>query len=208
MTQQHDEDTRVDRLGPSEMYTDDDRPMPVERDERPDQVERVEPAHRASAGGSAFYGWLVAIGMIALLTGIVGAVAAAVDYAITIDWNQAQDSAGTAGTIGIVSVVVLLVILAIAYYAGGSVAGRLARAHGALQGFGVWLIGIVVTAIVAGLAAMAGSEYDVLNRMDLPSVPIADTTLTTGGLIAVAAAALITLVAAVAGGRAGSRRTF
>ena len=56
-----------------------------------------------------------------------------------------QGSAGTAGTIGIASVVVLLVVLAIAYYAGGSVAGRLARAHGALHGFGVWLIGIVVT---------------------------------------------------------------
>ena len=205
MTQQHDEDTRVDRLGPSEMYADEG-PTVVEpdRDERPD---RVEPAYRRSSGGSAFYGWLVAIGMIALLTGIVGAVAAAVDYAITIDWNEAQGSAGTAGTIGIVSVVVLLVILAIAYYAGGSVAGRLARAHGALQGFGVWLIGVVVTAIVAGLAALAGSEYDVLNRMDLPSVPIADNTLTTGGLIAVAAAVLITLVAAVAGGRAGKRRT-
>lgn len=203
MTQQHDEDTRVDRLGPSEAYVDD-RPTVAdpERDERDDGV--LEPRRRGSVGGSAFYGWLVAIGMIALLTGIVGAVAAAVDYALTIDWNAAQ---GSAGTIGIASVVVLLVVLAIAYYAGGSVAGRLARAHGALHGFGVWLIGIVVTAIVAGLAALAGSEYDVLNRMDLPSLPIADTTLTTGGLVAVAAAVLTTLVAAVAGGVAGKRRT-
>ncbi|MET9275690.1 hypothetical protein [Kribbella sp. NPDC003557] len=207
MTQQHDEDTRVERLGPSEAYVDD-RPTMAdpERDERADEV--LEPRRRGSAGGSAFYGWLVAIGMIAVLTGIVGAVAAAVDYALTIDWNAAQGSAGTAGTIGIASVVVLLVVLGIAYYAGGSVAGRLARAHGALHGFGVWLIGVVVTAIVAGLAALAGSEYDVLNRMDLPSLPIADTTLTTGGLVAVAAAVLITLVAAVAGGRAGTRRTI
>lgn len=202
MSQQHKDDTRVERLGPSETY-DDEPPTIVERDD----ADQVEPTNRRSTSGSAFYGWLVAIGMIALLTGIVGAVAAALDYALTIDWNQAQDSAGTAGTIGIASVVVLLLVLGIAYYAGGSVAGRLARAHGALHGFGVWLIGIVVTAIVAGLAAMAGSEYDVLNRMDLPSLPIADTTLTAGGLIAVAAAALITLVAAVAGGLAGKRRT-
>jgi hypothetical protein len=205
MTQQHDEDTRVERLGPSEAYVDD-RPVAAEPDQ-PDRSDRVEPRYRRSSGGSAFYGWLVAIGMIALLTGIVGAVAAAIDYALTIDWSDAQDSAGTAGTIGIASVVVLLLILAISYYAGGSVAGRLAGAHGALQGFGVWLIGVVVTAIVAGLGALAGSEYDVMSRMDLPSVPIADTTLTTGGLIAVAAAALITLLAAVAGGRAGKRRT-
>jgi len=199
MTQQHEEDTRVERLGPSEMYNDD-RPEPP-------ASEQVEPSHRRSAGGATFYGWLVAMGMIALLTGIVGAIAAAVDYAITINWNAAKGSAGTAGTVGIVSVVVLLVILAIAYYAGGSVSARLARAHGALHGFGVWLLGVVVTAIVAGLAAVAGSEYDVLNRVDLPSVPIADNALTTGGLVAVAAALLVTLFAAVAGGRAGQRRT-
>jgi hypothetical protein len=197
MSQQHEEDTRVDRLGPSEMFTDD-------RSTTPEPV-RAHPAYRRSSGGATFYGWLVAIGMIALLTGIVGAVAAALDYALTIDWSEAQGSTGTAGTIGIASVVVLLLILAVAYYAGGSVAGRLARAHGALQGLGVWLIGIVVTAIVAGLAAVAGSEYDVMGRMDLPSVPIADQTLTTGGLIAVGAAALITLVAAMIGGRAGQR---
>jgi hypothetical protein len=198
MTQQHHEDTRVERLGPSEMFADD-RPAAPEPD-------RVEPVYRGSSGGATFYGWLVAIGMIALLTGIVGAIAAALDYALTIDWNEAQGNAGTAGTIGIASVVVLLLILAIAYYAGGAVAGRLARAHGALQGFGVWLIGVVVTAIVAVLAALAGSEYDVLNRMDLPSVPIADQTLTTGGMVAVAAALVVTLVAAVLGGRSGRHR--
>lgn len=198
MSQQHEEDTRVDRLGPSEMFADDRSTAP--------EPERAHPAYRRSSGGAAFYGWLVAIGMIALLTGIVGAVAGALDYALTIEWSEAQASTDTAGTIGIASVVVLLLILAIAYYTGGSVAGRLARAHGVLQGFGVWLIGVVVAAIVAVLAAVAGSEYDIMGRMDLPSVPIADQTLTTGGLVAVAAALVVTLVAAVLGGRAGRRR--
>ena len=198
MTQQHEEDTRVERLGPSEMYADDGPAMSTQ--------DEVVPSRRRSASGATFYGWLVAIGMIALLTGIIGAIATAVDYALTIDWNAAKGSAGTAGTVGIVSVVVLLIVLAIAYYCGGSVAGRLARAHGALHGFGVWLLGIVVTAIVAGLAALAGSEYDVLNRVDLPSLPLANNTLTTGGLVAVAAAVVVTLIAAVAGGRSGLRR--
>ncbi|GAA1152165.1 hypothetical protein GCM10009630_58080 [Kribbella jejuensis] len=198
MTQQHEEDTRVERLGPSEMYADES-PATSTRDE-------VVPSHRRSTSGATFYGWLVAIGMIALLTGIIGAIATAVDYALTINWNAAKGSASTAGTVGIVSVVVLLLVLAIAYYSGGSVAARLARAHGGLHGFGVWLLGIVVTAIVAGLAALAGSEYDVLNRVDLPSLPIADNTLTTGGLVAVAAAVVITLIAAVAGGLSGQRR--
>ncbi|WP_427890483.1 hypothetical protein ACQHIV_00365 [Kribbella sp. GL6] len=182
MTQQYQEDTRV---GPSELYADD---------------ERVEPAHRASTGGATFYGWLVALGMVGLLTVVVGAAAAAVGYAVTFNWNDAK---GSAGTIGIASGAVLLLILAIAYYSGGSVAGRLARTHGARHGFGVWLLGVVVTAIVAVLAGLAGSEYNVLNRLGLP---IADRTLTTGGMVAAGAAVLVTLIAAVAGGRSGQRR--
>ncbi|MEV0799696.1 hypothetical protein AB0I34_18520 [Kribbella sp. NPDC050281] len=162
----------------------------------------VDPAYRGFKGGSAFFGWLVAIGLIALLTGIVGAVAAAVDYATTIDWNAAESDAGT---IGIASGAVLLLILAIAYYNGGYVAGRLARFDGARQGFGVWLIGFLVTVVVAAIAALAGSQYDVLDRVDLPSVPIANETLTTGGVIAVVAAVVVTLLAALIGGKAGQR---
>ena len=162
----------------------------------------VDSMYRGFKSGSAFFGWLVAVGLIALLTGIVGAVAAAVDYATTIDWNAAESDAGT---IGIVSGAVLLLILAIAYYNGGYVAGRLARFDGGRQGFGVWLIGVLVTVVVAAIAALAGSQYDVLDRVDLPSVPIANDTLTAGGLIALGAAVLITLIAAVAGGKSGQR---
>jgi hypothetical protein len=195
MTQQHQEDTRIDRIDPSETY-DDDRATREHVEARRDQVDA---SYRGFKGGAAFFGWIVAIGLIALLTGIVGAIAAAVDYAITIDWNNA------AGTIGIASGVVLLLILAIAYYNGGYVAGRLARFDGARQGFGVWMIGVVVTAVVAGLAALAGSQYDVLDRVNLPSVPIDDHTLTTGGVVVVIAAVVITLLAALIGGKAGQR---
>ncbi|MER7249225.1 hypothetical protein [Kribbella sp. NPDC000426] len=210
MTQQHEEDTRID---PSQTY-DDDRTTTHDRTTH-DRTEtgrtttsdrgtlptkdRVDPAYRGFKGGAAFFGWIVAIGLIALLTGIVGAVAAAVDYALTIDWNN------SAGTIGIASAAVLLVILAIAYYNGGYVAGRLARFDGARQGFGVWMIGVIVTAVVAGLAALAGSQYDVLDRVDLPSVPIDDRTLTTGGVVVMIAAVVITLLAALVGSLAGQR---
>jgi heme/copper-type cytochrome/quinol oxidase subunit 1 len=110
-----------------------------------------------------------------------------------------------AGTIGIVSGALLLVVLAIAYYNGGYVAGRLARFDGGRQGFGVWLIGVLVTLAVAAIAALAGSQYDVLDRVDLPSVPLTDETLTAGGLIAIGAAVLVTLIASVIGGKAGQR---
>ena len=195
MVQLHREDTETQELH------EDTQPL-YREDERAPAAREVDPAYRGFKGGSAFFGWLVAIGLIALLTGIAGAIAAAVDYATTIDWTAAK---GDAGTIGVVSGAVLLVILAIAYYNGGYVAGRLARFDGARQGFGVWLIGIIVTIVVAGVGALAGSQYDVLDRVDLPSVPIADHTLTTGGLIALAAAVVVTLLAALIGGKAGQR---
>jgi len=201
MVQQYRNDTDTDRLGPSDMY-DEDRPDTYRDDRYVAHTPEVDPAYRGFKGGAAFFGWLVAVGLLALLTGIIGAVGAAINYATTIDWNAAE---AKAGTIGIVSGAVLLLILAIAYYNGGYVAGRLARFDGGRQGFGVWLIGLVVTVVVGAIGALAGSQYDVLDRVHLPSMPIADKTLTTGGLIALGAAVLITLFAAVVGGKSGQR---
>ncbi len=207
MVQHYPDDTRV------QTEDEDTRPLhhradatdPAPADVEPDHRDlngEVDPGYRGFKGGSAFFGWLVAIGLIALLTGIISAVAAAIDYTITIDWNTAKDNAGT---IGIASGAVLLLILAIGYYNGGYVAGRLARFDGARQGFGVWLIGVIVTAIVAGVAALAGSQYDVFQRIELPSLPISTDTLTTGGVVAIAAAVVITLLAALIGGKKGQR---
>ncbi|GAA1623116.1 hypothetical protein GCM10009744_08130 [Kribbella alba] len=162
----------------------------------------VDPAYRGFKSGAAFFGWLIAVGLTVLLTGIVSAIAAAVDYAITIDRSAAE---ANAETIGAVSGGVLVVMLAIAYYSGGYVAGRLARFDGARQGLGVWGIGLVVTLIVAGIVALAGSQYDVLSRVDLPSIPVAQETLTTGSMITGALVLVVTLLAAVIGGKAGQR---
>jgi hypothetical protein len=202
MVQHYRDDTqelnpRTRRFGDDDTQVDERQPQ--HRAEAPADFDRV---YRGFKGGAAFYGWLIAIGLTVLLTGIVGAVAAAVDYAITIDWNRAE---AEAGTIGLVSGTVLILILAIAYYKGGYVAGRLARFDGGRQGFGVWMIGVVVTAIVAGIAALAGSQYDILDRVDIPSVPIADETLTAGGLILAGAVLLVTLIASTLGGKAGAR---
>src|SRR6187549_1872216 len=64
--------------------------------------------------GSAFFGWLVAVGIAALLS----AAGAAVGLT-----KAATDAADNPGTVGIVGGVLLLVILLVAYYAGGYVAG-------------------------------------------------------------------------------------
>jgi hypothetical protein len=96
-------------------------------------------------------------------------------------------------------------MLGVAYYAGGYVAGRLARFDGARQGLGVWVIGLVVTLIVAGIGALAGSQYDIFSRVNLPSIPLARQTLTTGSVVTGIAVLVVTLLAAVIGGMAGQR---
>ena len=150
--------------------------------------------------GSAFFGWLVAIGVAALLTAILSAAGTAVGLTQSSS-SQAQDNAGT---VGIVGGIVLLVILAIAYYAGGYVAGRMSRFDGPRQGLGVWLIGLIVTVVLAIAGVVLGAKYNVLSQLNLPRIPVDEGSLTTGGLIALVAIVLVTLLAAIAGGKQGT----
>jgi hypothetical protein len=150
---------------------------------------------------STLVGWLAAAGLTAVLAGILAAAGAALAL------NEVGDdvSAGEAETIGLAGGIGLLVVLAIAYFFGGYAAGRMARFDGARQGVGVWLWGILVAILVAVLAAIGGSEYNVLDRLNLPRIPVDSGDLTSGGLIALIASVLVTLLAAVVGGKAGER---
>ena len=94
--------------------------------------------------GAAFFGWLVAVGLGALLVGLLAAAGAAVGLTALSD-----DAAGDATEIGLGGAVALLVALAVAYFAGGYVAGRMSRFDGARQGLGTWLLGLVVTVVLA-----------------------------------------------------------
>jgi hypothetical protein len=150
--------------------------------------------------GSAFFGWLVAVGIATLLTALLSAAGAAVGLTDA----SAEDAAGSADTLGIVGGVLLLVILLVAYYAGGYVAGRMSRFTGPRQGLGVWIIGLVVTIVLAVAGALLGAEYNVLSQLNLPRIPVDEGSLATGGVIALLAITLGTLVAAMAGGKAGT----
>src|SRR3954469_22797435 len=119
--------------------------------------------------GACFFGWLVAIALSILLTSIVGAVAAALGSNAQVSQSDAQRQAGTIGT---AAAVTLVVVLLLGYCAGGYVAGRMSRFDGGRQGFGVWLIGLVVTIVAIALGALFGNQYDVLNRVSLPNLPI------------------------------------
>lgn len=152
--------------------------------------------------GAAFFGWIVAVGVAILLAGIVGAVLTAVGSSIEVTQSDAERSAGT---IGVSTAIVLLVILALAYYAGGYVAGRMSRFDGARQGLGVWIIGLLVTIVAIALGGIFGSKYNVLERVDLPRIPISNDQLGWGGVIAGVAVVLVTLLFAILGGVLGQR---
>src|SRR4051812_26902897 len=137
--------------------------------------------------GSDFFGWLCAIGLASLLTAaLVGA-----GVALGLSTDDAANS-NTALQIGLGGGIALLVVLAIAWFCGGYVAGRMARFDGARQGIGVWLWTILVAIVVAVVAAIGGSEYDIYQRLNLPRLAIGDNTLNTGGAIAGAAAIVVT----------------
>ena len=152
--------------------------------------------------GAAFFGWLVAVGVAVLLTGILAAAGAAIG--LTETTSDAADSA-SAETLSAAGAVALLVVLAIAYYCGGYVAGRMSRFDGARQGVGAWAIGLLITLALAVLALIAGSEYNVVERANLPRLPVGPETLTTGGAIASLAILAGTLLFAALGGVAGAR---
>ena len=172
--------------------------------DRADREELVESRRHEEYGGlnwgAAFFGWLVAIAMTILLTGIVGAVLAAIGSEVNVTQSDAEQDAGT---IGIATAIILLLILMLGYYAGGYVAGRMSRYDGGRQGAGVWIIGLVITLIVVGVGVLAGSEYNIFERVNLPSLPIPTDEATIGGLITLAAVVLGTLLAAILGGKAG-----
>jgi heme/copper-type cytochrome/quinol oxidase subunit 2 len=170
-------------------------------------VAREREEHGGIKWGSAFFGWLTAAGTAILVTAVLSAIGAAVGLGALSGVQQAErEATQNAETVGLVGGIALLVILFVAYYAGGYVAGRMARFDGAKQGLAVWLWALAIAVLVAALAAIAGSRYDVLSQLNsLPRLPLSEGDLTTGGIITAVAAVAASLGGAVLGGLAGMR---
>ena len=149
--------------------------------------------------GASFFGWLVAVGVAVLLTAILAAAGAAIGLTSTSE----AEATSNAEELGLGGGIALVVVLMLAYYTGGYVAGRMSRFDGARQGMGAWLIGLIVTVILAIAGALLGAEYNVLEQLDLPALPVGDSELASGGAIALALVVLVTLLAALTGGKAG-----
>jgi amino acid transporter len=181
-----------------------DRPAAGPRFSR-ETVRDVRARQRAEYGGlnwgAAFFGWLVAVGMAAILLGLLSAAGTA--FGLT-DVSDAEAQAN-AETIGLVGGILLVAVLAIAYYFGGYVSGRMSRFDGGRQGFGTWVIGVTVTIVLAVAGALFGAEYNVLDALNLPNIPIDNGTLTAGAGVALVAVLILSLLAAMGGGKAGER---
>ncbi|GAA4676420.1 hypothetical protein GCM10023215_05870 [Pseudonocardia yuanmonensis] len=151
--------------------------------------------------GSAFFGWLVAVGLTVLLGALASLVVRLAGVSPDLGGAPGQDPRMLGITGGIVAVVVML----LAYYAGGYVAGRLARFDGARNGVAVWAMGLVVTVAVSIAMAVTGSTDSLFAALRVPGVAISGESLTLSGVIALLIAAVVALIGAVVGGKAGER---
>lgn len=104
-------------------------------------------------------GALAALGTLLLLTSLLGAAVGSIGYLTGVD--------GTDLSIG--GLVAGLLALTAACLVGGWVAGRIARHRGALHGLVAVLWLVVVAAALAALAALAGDEFNVIDRVGLPN---------------------------------------
>jgi hypothetical protein len=196
----HPVDHPVDRAGAGR----DARPGAVV----PATAKEMAAVQRARYGGlhmgSAFFGWMSAVGIAVILLAVLSAAGLAFGLYSTL--GTAQDAADQADTgIGLGAAIALLVVLFLAYLAGGYVAGRMARFNGTKQGLGVWLWGVIVTVLAALAGLVLGTQYNVFDQLNLPALPVESGTATTAGFIALGAVLVVTLLGAMLGGKLGSR---
>jgi hypothetical protein len=153
--------------------------------------------------GAAFFGWLSANGLAVILVALLSAAGVALGLANGVD--TADEAVTQVDTVGLSGGIAVLVVLFLAYLAGGYVAGRMARFDGARQGMATWLIGLIVVLLLAAAGAILGAQYNVLQDLNLPRIPVNEGTATTAGIITLVAILLVTLLGAVLGGKLGER---
>lgn len=157
--------------------------------------------------GTAFFGWLTATGAAVLLTALVAGAGAAVGLGDQADPAQTADAAAeNAATVGLIGAIALAVVVFVSYFCGGYVAGRMARFSGAKQGIAVWLWALIVAVVLAIVAAIAGSQFNILADLNsFPRIPIQEGDLAVGSILTAVAIAIVSLGGAILGGLAGMR---
>ena len=202
--QQQNDPTRSPSSSGVEPRRDTQRGDRVAAPTAPDSREVVRRQKKQFGGmrfGACFFGWLTATGTAVLLTAVLTAAGAALGLSQRVPGQTPPDVA----TIGVGSIVIAAVVL-VSYFAGGYVAGRMARFNGLKQGVGVWLWALIAAAVIAILGLVTGSQLEILSSVNgVPRIPLDAGALTTGAVIAALVIAGLALLGAVLGGLAGMR---
>ena len=157
--------------------------------------------------GSAFFGWLIAVGVAAIITAILGVTGVALGFDVVQSprgWVRDMPLDEDAATwIGLSA---LLAMLLAAFYCGGYVAGRMARFSGIVQGLAVWGWALVAGVAVAVLSLVLGIQNDILGYVDaFPRLPVPEGILTTAIIVVAVVFAVVSVIGAVLGGVVGVR---
>lgn len=154
--------------------------------------------------GSAFFGWLTATGMVVLLSAAAAAIGAAVGVSTDTDLGAALDQAAANQSAGLAGAIIALVVLLFSYYAGGYVAGRMARFSGLKQGLAVWIWALAAAAVVIVLGLIFGNDIRSITALNSVA-PLDPGNMTAGTWLAVIACVGVALIGALLGGLAGMR---
>ncbi|TDW83241.1 hypothetical protein [Kribbella sp. VKM Ac-2566] len=202
-TQRYEEARAAASRAMSTIAIDPDQPLrtPPAAEAEP-EVDLDLLSYRGFKFGAAFFGWLIAISMSVLLMAAVAA--AALGTAEILDYTT-SDAKAQPGAASLTAAGVTIFMVTLAFYIGGYVAGRLARFDGGRQGFGVWMIALLVGALAGGAGWVLDSQYGLVDEINWPNVALADNTLLLGGIAAAAALLILTLLAAIVGGKSGRR---
>lgn len=144
-------------------------------------------------------GMLVAYGAFAVIAAIAGSVVEAIDAEANVsdyDWE----------TVSLVGGLVLAAVLFLSYFFGGYVAGRMARRAGLINGIAVFVLGVIVAAVVGGVAALLTDTDQVQSNLRNVGIPTTgDDWQNMGSTIGGIAALLLMLIGAVLGAMKGER---
>lgn len=158
-----------------------------------------EVGERSVSPLSVAAGTLVALGAVAVVAAVAGAVGSqlglSTDGISTAEWRRA----GTAGAVS------ACLVLFLAFLFGGYTAGRMATRAGTAHGFLVFLLTALLLGATTVVAATWGDPGEVADELRSSGVPTDGNTWDDIGLLAAVAAGLAVLVGSLVGGREGAR---
>jgi hypothetical protein len=147
---------------------------------------------------SVLAGTLVAYGCFAVLVAVAAAIGRGTGFDTELSGGEWRD-------LGIAGGVTIAVLQLVSYFFGGYVSGRMARRAGALNGFLVFCLGLVLAVGVAGLVTAFTDTDDVLRNLRNIGIPTSSDEWRQIGTFAGIGSLAAMLLGSLLGGAAGER---